>query len=192
MPLNPQRTIDELKELRELTGDADGAQRVAWTDTWAKARAWFKDKLADLPVDYETDEAGNVWVTNSGNDTVVQLAPDCTLMAAFGLPGSQSAGMFKRPLALAVDSRGSIWVTNSRAASVTRINPDGTANQFFGGGLNAPWGLAVDGDDHVFIANSRARRARIAITPTNMMIRYAVVCRRSGFGGGLTMARYPG
>jgi hydantoinase/carbamoylase family amidase len=66
MPLNPQRTIDELKELRELTGDADGAQRVAWTDTWAKARAWFKDKLADLPVEYETDEAGNVWVTLRG------------------------------------------------------------------------------------------------------------------------------
>ncbi|MEO8608752.1 MAG: Zn-dependent hydrolase [Chloroflexota bacterium] len=66
MPLNPQRTIDELKELRELTGDADGAQRVAFTDTWAKARAWFKDKLTGLPVEYETDEAGNVWVTLRG------------------------------------------------------------------------------------------------------------------------------
>src|SRR5688572_11983140 len=66
MALNPQRTIDELKELRALTGDADGAQRVAWTDTWATARSWFKDKLAGLPVEYETDEAGNVWVTLRG------------------------------------------------------------------------------------------------------------------------------
>jgi len=66
MPLNPQRTIAELKELRALTGDADGAQRVAWTDTWGTARAWFKDKLAGLPVEYETDEAGNVWVTLRG------------------------------------------------------------------------------------------------------------------------------
>ncbi len=66
MALNPQRTIDELKELRALTGNADGAQRVAWTDTWAKARGWFKDKLKDLPVEYETDEAGNVWVTLRG------------------------------------------------------------------------------------------------------------------------------
>ena len=38
MPLNPQRTVDELKELRSLTGNEDGAQRVAWTDTWATAR----------------------------------------------------------------------------------------------------------------------------------------------------------
>jgi len=66
MALNPQRTIDELKELRALTGDADGAQRVAWTDTWATARAWFREKLRGLPLEHETDEAGNVWVTLRG------------------------------------------------------------------------------------------------------------------------------
>jgi N-carbamoyl-L-amino-acid hydrolase len=64
--LQPQRTINELKELRALTGNADGAQRVAWTDTWATARAWMKEKLEGLPVEYETDEAGNVWVTVRG------------------------------------------------------------------------------------------------------------------------------
>jgi N-carbamoyl-L-amino-acid hydrolase len=64
--LNPQRTIDELKELRALTGDENGAQRVAWTDTWLTARAWMKDKLDGLPVEYERDEAGNVWVTLRG------------------------------------------------------------------------------------------------------------------------------
>ncbi len=64
--LQPQRTIAELKELRALTGNADGAQRVAFTDTWATARAWMKEKLAGLPVEYETDEAGNVWVTLRG------------------------------------------------------------------------------------------------------------------------------
>ena len=66
MALKPQRTIDDLKELRTLTGDADGAQRVAWTDTWLRARAWFADKLADLPVTREQDEAGNVWVRLQG------------------------------------------------------------------------------------------------------------------------------
>ncbi len=64
--LNPERTIAELKELRALTGDADGAQRVAWTDTWATARAWYRAKLAELPVQVETDEAGNIWATLRG------------------------------------------------------------------------------------------------------------------------------
>jgi N-carbamoyl-L-amino-acid hydrolase len=64
--LNPKRTIKELKELRALTGDADGAQRVAWTETWAKAREWFRDRLSGLPLAREVDEAGNVWYTLKG------------------------------------------------------------------------------------------------------------------------------
>lgn len=63
---DPQRTVDELKELRALTGNADGAQRVAWTETWAKARAWMEAKLKALPVEIETDEAGNRWATLRG------------------------------------------------------------------------------------------------------------------------------
>lgn len=64
--LNPARTIAELKELRALTGNADGAQRVAWTDTWAAARDWYRAKLADLPVRVEMDEGGNLWATLPG------------------------------------------------------------------------------------------------------------------------------
>lgn len=64
--LNPQRTIAELQELHALTGDENGAQRVAWTPMWAKARDWFKAKLAELPVETHQDEAGNLWSTLQG------------------------------------------------------------------------------------------------------------------------------
>jgi len=66
MSLQPQRTIAELKELRQLTGDADGAQRVAFTDTWAEARRWLRDKLSRIPVDVYQDQAGNLWATLNG------------------------------------------------------------------------------------------------------------------------------
>jgi N-carbamoyl-L-amino-acid hydrolase len=66
MSLNPKRTLAELKELRELTSDENGAQRVAWTDTWLKARQWFQSKLAGLPVEHHHDAAGNGWVTLRG------------------------------------------------------------------------------------------------------------------------------
>src|ERR1700760_2799993 len=66
MALNPKRTVEELKELRSLTGDDNGAQRVAWTDTWLKAREWFASKVKDLPVDHHYDAAGNNWVTLPG------------------------------------------------------------------------------------------------------------------------------
>ncbi len=66
MPLDPARTVAELKELRELTGDEDGAQRVAWTETWERARGWLREKLDGLPLEEQIDEAGNQWWTLRG------------------------------------------------------------------------------------------------------------------------------
>ena len=64
--LNPSRTIEELKELRRLTGDANGAQRVAFTAIWAKARSWLEGKARELGAEIERDEAGNLWMTLRG------------------------------------------------------------------------------------------------------------------------------
>ena len=65
--LQPQRVIDELKQLRTLTGTADGAQRVAFTPVWAKARQWLRDKLIEIPnVVVKQDPAGNLWATLKG------------------------------------------------------------------------------------------------------------------------------
>jgi hydantoinase/carbamoylase family amidase len=64
--LEPSRTVEELRELRELTGDEDGAQRVAWTETWAQAKEWLGGKLDGVGVEEETDEAGNQWFTLPG------------------------------------------------------------------------------------------------------------------------------
>ncbi len=66
MPLDPARTVAELKELRELTGDENGAQRLAWTGMWETARGWLREKLAGLPLEEEIDEAGNQWWTLRG------------------------------------------------------------------------------------------------------------------------------
>src|SRR5215470_1334245 len=58
--------VTALEELQELTGDADGAQRVAWTETWERAREWLRGKLARVPVEEEIDQAGNQWFTLRG------------------------------------------------------------------------------------------------------------------------------
>jgi hydantoinase/carbamoylase family amidase len=66
MSLEPGRTVAELKELRELTGDESGAQRVAWTDTWETARGWLRDKVAVTGAQEKIDAAGNQWFTLPG------------------------------------------------------------------------------------------------------------------------------
>src|SRR5882762_10143971 len=65
-PLDPKRTVAELKELRTLTADENGAQRVAFTSNWMKTRAWLRKKLEALPAEVHVDEAGNLWTTLRG------------------------------------------------------------------------------------------------------------------------------
>jgi len=85
----------------------------------------------------------------------------------------------RRPMGIATDSRGYIWVANSgkiippckggstafrkrpQPGTVTLIKPNGAPAQnepFEGAGLTTPWGIAVDGDDTVWVANFSGKR----------------------------------
>ena len=84
--LNPKRTVAELKELRALTGDENGAQRVAFTPMWVKTRKWFQEKLESLPVEIHRDAAGNLWSTLRGE------SENASSSAATWIPCRMAAG----------------------------------------------------------------------------------------------------
>jgi beta-ureidopropionase / N-carbamoyl-L-amino-acid hydrolase len=67
VPVNSLRVISDLEELRALTADDFGAQRLAWSPIWLKAREWFQGKLEGLPVEHHYDAAGNSWTTLRGD-----------------------------------------------------------------------------------------------------------------------------
>jgi N-carbamoyl-L-amino-acid hydrolase len=66
MLLDPARTLADLKELRRLTADEHGAQRVAFTPVWSAARAFLRERLGELPLEVHVDAAGNLWATLAG------------------------------------------------------------------------------------------------------------------------------
>jgi N-carbamoyl-L-amino-acid hydrolase len=66
MAADPARLLGDLRSLAALTATDRGAQRVAWTDTWARAREWERSLLGELPVEVEVDEAGNMWAVLPG------------------------------------------------------------------------------------------------------------------------------
>jgi beta-ureidopropionase / N-carbamoyl-L-amino-acid hydrolase len=85
MPADAKAAIELLKELRSLTADDNGVQRVAWTPTWLKAREWFQSKLRTLPIEHHYDAAGNSWATLAG-------ASDKTLIAGSHLDSVPNGG----------------------------------------------------------------------------------------------------
>jgi N-carbamoyl-L-amino-acid hydrolase len=64
--LDPKRVVADLKALRELTEDKNGAQRVAWTETWEQARAWLRGLMSETGAEESIDAAGNQWFTLAG------------------------------------------------------------------------------------------------------------------------------
>jgi N-carbamoyl-L-amino-acid hydrolase len=61
------RVIADLRALADLTGGPGGARRVVWTDEWVAARAFLRERLAELPVSVDVDEAGNLWAVLEGD-----------------------------------------------------------------------------------------------------------------------------
>ncbi len=70
---DPARVVAGLRSLAERTGGPEGSRRLCWTPEWLEARALFRESLATLPVDIETDEAGNLWayLRGTSDDTIV-------------------------------------------------------------------------------------------------------------------------
>jgi N-carbamoyl-L-amino-acid hydrolase len=70
--LDAKAVLKDLDELRSLTADEAGAQRMAWSPVWLNAREWFAAKLDALreatapALEHHYDAAGNHWVTLPG------------------------------------------------------------------------------------------------------------------------------
>ena len=126
----------------------------------------------EKPFDIAFNNAGQAFVTANKNSTVGMLNPDGTPTATSPISG----GGLNRPLGIAADTRGNMWVANSAVidvpcpgaqatessgGSVSLIGSDGepmSPTAFTGGGLTIPWGIAVDGNDNVWVANFAGRR----------------------------------
>ncbi len=61
-----KNVIINLRELAELTSNEYGAQRVAWTPVWQKARNWFANKATSYGAKVTIDAAGNTWAKLTG------------------------------------------------------------------------------------------------------------------------------
>jgi len=55
------RVIADLRELDRRTGGEGGARRLCWDEDWRQARAFLAELLAEIGIEPERDEAGNLW-----------------------------------------------------------------------------------------------------------------------------------
>ena len=151
--------------------------------------------------------SNGVFVTGVGSDNVARILPDGSTAAGSPISG----GGLDKPLGVATDSRGDVWVANSGlvdvpcpdlnninsfGGSITLLDSTGhvmSPSGFAGGGLTIPWGIAVDGNDNVWVANFGMQRlsefcgVQPANCPAGVATGQAISPAGTGFGfDGLT------
>lgn len=98
---------------------------------------------------------GSIWVTNGGGlagqfpSSVARLVyEDGELkLRAFHHVGKALKG-------LTVDSYGNAWVCSQGDSTIYVFGPGGRRiGEYSGGGISGPWGIAVDGEDNIWVAN---------------------------------------
>jgi len=64
--IDADRVLADLRELARRTGGEEGARRVCWGPGWRDARSLEAELLAEIGLDAERDEAGNLWAYLEG------------------------------------------------------------------------------------------------------------------------------
>jgi streptogramin lyase len=107
------------------------------------------------PFDVAIAANGSAWVSNSGG----MLGGHPSSVAKFALANGVLERQFTRFLgdtlkAISIDSHGNAWVASEGDNLVYALRPDGTEiGHFSGGGMDGPWGMAVDGENNVWVSN---------------------------------------
>jgi poly(3-hydroxybutyrate) depolymerase/sugar lactone lactonase YvrE len=123
----------------------------------------------DFPEGVAVDRAGGLFVSNDDNYLVGKIIRPATIKpVALREPWASPSG-------LAADGAGNLFIADTENHRVRKVAPDGTLATVAGTGtagysgdggaatgaqLNAPWGLAVDGEGNLFIADSGNHRVR--------------------------------
>ncbi|MCZ8285324.1 MAG: T9SS type A sorting domain-containing protein, partial [Bacteroidia bacterium] len=122
----------------------------------------------DYPLDAVFDHAGNLYITDSGNDAVKKIDANGNI--------THVATIYE-PVAIACDKHDNLFVISQNYQSVMKISPTGSVSLFAGmangthaysgdGGpatsatLDYPYGLAIDTAGNVFISTNGDARIR--------------------------------
>ena len=168
------------------------------------------------PSSVAVDSTGNVYVADSGNNTirkvtatgvVTTLAGDNSTFDEFGnlvrenLDGTGSAARFSGPSSVAVDNAGNVFVADSENHTIRKVTPAGvvttlaglagTQGSADGTGSAArffgPSGVAVDIMDNVYVADSGNFTIR-KVTPAGVVTTLAGLAGTQGSADGTESA----
>lgn len=104
----------------------------------------------NAPSAVAADASGNIWIANSGANTLTELAHNGSVLSGTGYTNFLNA-----PSSVAISTDGTVWVTNGGNNTVSRFTAAGSAYAapYSGGGLSSPSAIAFDSTGTAWITN---------------------------------------
>ena len=132
------------------------------------------------PAGMTIDVAGNLYVTEIGNDRVRKITPAAMVstVAGSGVEGfadsKGTSAMFSNPVGITMDLNGNLIIADAGNNRIRKIDPSGQVTTLAGNGtagfedgaagsaqFNLPYGLTVDDQGHIYIADINNNRIRM-------------------------------
>ncbi|HEX5165247.1 MAG TPA: NHL repeat-containing protein [Thermomicrobiales bacterium] len=106
-----------------------------------------------MPRNVLVTRAGDVYVSDSGNNRIQQYSSQGVFTKQWGYAGA-SYGSFSTPGGLAEDSHGNIFVADTGNARIQRFDSSGNFQKAWSAtGLIGPYDVSIDADDNLFVVD---------------------------------------
>ena len=189
--------------VRKITSGC-GVTTLAGSGAFGFADGMAMSASFSNPQGIAADTAGNVYLTDTYNNTVRKVTPAGVVITLAGTPGLTgsadglgTAASFNRPWGIAIDSDGNIYVADSGNRTIRKISVDGVVSTLAGSpgiigsadGVGAaasfgrPLGLATDAGRNVYVADEVTHTIR-KITPDGLVNTVVGVTGQNGFLAG--------
>jgi sugar lactone lactonase YvrE len=134
----------------------------------------------------ETDAAGNLYIADTGNNVIRKVDTNGIITTVAGTPmtagfagdgGPATAALLFAPVDIAFDADGNMYIADTRNQCVRKVDTSGIITTFAGRGqvagfagdgghpkdalLDRPYGVAVDAQGNVYIADTKNNRIRV-------------------------------